>query len=439
MHDKALLEEFLDAETGDAVVTALEKHKLLADGPRWRYLGKTPNNQSIVLAQQSSASAALVEKYSNAADAILLRHCKAAKIDPRGLYAPSSMTAAVEKFLGDLSEEPRERLRAIAEENLVLYATGEKARPSLSLYDNGEGQLAEDSPKTFCSLIYGGEEGGYKGAIPFVQGRFNMGGTGVLRFCSEQSGLQLIVSRVPADVAGKDDHEWGYTLFMFFPSKQNPAWKYLVGADGTTLTAGGTPLALVPKKGAKAGEVCVPREREVASGTLVKMYDYQAPRSNICGEQFKKLQEYLLRPALPLRMIECRSSYKAKVMGVTLWDRVAAWGKEKFEQGFEEGASITIKLSNGEEVPAEVRVFKQEEVDDGADDQLQTGVRALINGQSHAKRGPEFFRTKEVDKEHIAGSMLVVLDCTSLGQDSRNALFMSNRETFCDTPLLTEL
>jgi hypothetical protein len=39
-------------------------------------------------------------------------------------------------------------------------------------------------PKTFCSLIYMNEEGSYKGAIPFVQGRFNMGGTGVLPFCS---------------------------------------------------------------------------------------------------------------------------------------------------------------------------------------------------------------------------------------------------------------
>ena len=35
--------------------------------------------------------------------------------------------------------------------------------------------------------------------------------------------------------------------------------------------------------------------------------------------------------------------------------------------------------------------------------------------------------------------MLVTLDCTELGQDSRNALFMSNRETFREDPLLSEL
>ncbi len=35
--------------------------------------------------------------------------------------------------------------------------------------------------------------------------------------------------------------------------------------------------------------------------------------------------------------------------------------------------------------------------------------------------------------------MLVTLDCSDLGQTSRNALFMSNRETFREDPLLTEL
>src|SRR5439155_9944597 len=176
--------------------------------------------------------------------------------------------------------------------------------------------------------------------------------------------------------------------------------------------------------------------REVIAGTLVTMYDYKAPKSNVCGELFKKLQEYLLRPALPLRIVECRQAYTANVMGVTVWDRLGAWTKDKLEPGFEDGASISITLENGEVVPAEVRVFKLTKEIKDDEDQPQTGLRALINGQSHAKRDAQFFRTKAVDKEHIAGSMLVTLDCTGLGQDSRNALFMSNRETFRDDILL---
>ena len=61
----------------------------------------------------------------------------------------------------------------------------------------------------------------------------------------------------------------------------------------------------------------------VPSGTLVKMYDYKAPRSNICDELFKKLEEYLLSPMMQLRMIECRPEYRANVMGVVLRPELA--------------------------------------------------------------------------------------------------------------------
>ncbi len=218
MRDERLLQDFLEAENEIAVLGALNHRGLLTDETRWRYLGNMPNNQSIVHNQQSSPGAALVEKYTNGLDAILLRLCKANGIDPRGPSAPRSMASAARAWIGDdFPERDSQGIRAMAENSLLLYATGSKQRPSLSFYDAGEGQLAEDFPKTFCSLIYGSADGSYKGAIPFVQGRFNMGGTGVLPFCSEERKLQLIVSRVPKDVAKRDDHEWAFTLFCFFP------------------------------------------------------------------------------------------------------------------------------------------------------------------------------------------------------------------------------
>jgi hypothetical protein len=439
MHDKELLLELLAADEETDAIWALQKHGLFADSKRWIALGNMANNQSVVHNQQSTGAAALVEKFTNGLDAILLRRCKAAGLDPRGDSAPQTMGKAMQNWFGDLSEKTPAEIRTLAEENLVLYATGTKSRPCLSFYDAGEGQLPENFPSTFCSLIYANDEGSYKGAVPFVQGRFNMGGTGVLPFCGDVRKMQLIISRVPSDVE-KSSHEWGFTIFCFFPSKQSPSWKYLVGSDGKILTAGTDPLGLLPKAGARSGEVCAPRERIVPHGTLIKMYDYKAPRSNICGELFRKLEEYLLRPMMPLRLVECRPEYKANVMANTVWDRFAAWeARGKFEEGFEEGASVQVKLSTGEVIPAEVRVFKAD--DDASEDaeRPQTGLRALINGQSHAKRDTQFFKGKAVGKEHIGSSMLVTLDCSDLGQTSRNALFMSNRETFREDPLLTEL
>lgn len=243
MQAKSLLKKLLEAESEEDVVAVLSSEGLLQANDRWNYLGNMPNNQSIVHGQQSTPSAALVEKFTNGLDAILLKHCKARGIGPRSTKAPVNMADAIDHYFGDLSDVTK--IRSLAEDNLILYATGSKSRPCLSLYDAGEGQLAENFPTTFCSLIYGSADGSYKGAIPFVQGRFNMGGTGVLPFCSDKYKLQLIVSRVPDEVAKSTAHEWAFTLFCFFASKQNPSWKYLVGPDGQILTAGSDALALV--------------------------------------------------------------------------------------------------------------------------------------------------------------------------------------------------
>src|SRR5690606_13995775 len=157
----------------------------------------------------------------------------------------------------DLSDFDSQTIRRLAEENLVLYATGTKTNVCLSIYDAGEGQSADDFPSTFCSIISGSDDGSYKGAIPFVQGRFNMGGTGVLSYCGDNRRRQLIVSRRPKDLQTKSD-EWAFTVFCYFPSQQSPEWRYLVGTDGSIMTAGIEPLGLAPKAGAKSGELCAP-------------------------------------------------------------------------------------------------------------------------------------------------------------------------------------
>jgi hypothetical protein len=441
MRDVELLVELLEADDEAAAIKALTKRGLFRDTKHWRYIGDLRNNESVILAQQSSATAALIEKYTNGLDAILLRHCKMKGIDPRGPKAPKTMADAIDVFFGDLEEKGFETIRDIADQNLVLYATGGKARPSLSLYDAGEGQLPADFPTTFCSLISAGDRGAYKGSIPFVQGRFNMGGTGVLQFCSKERKLQLIVSRLPNELAKTKGHEWGYTIMCYFAGEggQDPSWRYLVDDGGKDVyTAGTAPLALLPRAGVPKG-LPAPRERKVTSGTLIKMYDYEAPKSNICGELFKKIEEYLLRPALPLRIIECRKEYTAKVMAVTVWDCMARWAKNgKIEDDFTDGASFELTLDTGETVPGEIRVFKAQDLSDDQD-APHTGLRCLINGQSHGKRDARFFRTRAVDKEHIAGSILVTLFCEKLSQATKNHLFLSNRETLREGAVLDDL
>ena len=89
MRDDALLQELLAADYEDEAIAALLKRALFeeANSKRWVALGNMPNNQSVVHAQQSTPAAALVEKFTNGLDAILLRRCKAEAIDPRSIGA----------------------------------------------------------------------------------------------------------------------------------------------------------------------------------------------------------------------------------------------------------------------------------------------------------------------------------------------------------------
>ena len=57
MRDIELLNGLLTAETEEAVIKVLDAKGLLKDKSQWKYLGNMPNNESIVLAQQSTAQA----------------------------------------------------------------------------------------------------------------------------------------------------------------------------------------------------------------------------------------------------------------------------------------------------------------------------------------------------------------------------------------------
>ena len=361
-------------------------------------------------------AAALVEKFTNGLDAILLRRCKAAGIDPRSIAAPQTMSKAVQNWFGDLSEKiDRGNPRYRGGKSRPLRDRIEVASLPIVLRCRRR-SAAENFPSTFCSLIYGSDEGSYKGAVPFVQGRFNMGGTGVLPFCGDDRKMQLIVSRVPSDVV-KSPHEWGFTIFCFFPSQQSPSWKYLVGTDGKIMTAGSEPLGLVPKTGAKSGEVCAPRERKVPHGTLIKMYDYKAPRSNICGELFRSSKNICCG-----RCCRCASSSAAPSTRPMSWaSRCGTALRHGRRRASSKRVSRKAPASRSSSRPArrsQPRSASSRLDDDAAEDaeRPQTGLRALINGQSHAKRDTQFFKGKAVDKEHIGGSMLVTLDCSDLGQ-----------------------
>lgn len=191
----------------------------------WHFYGDNENNYSTIGNQQSRPDAALVEKLVNSVDARLMYECLQRGIDPVGPTAPKSVRDAVAQFFegdprhgsdiaGRVSEWP-DATRTKVARGITLAATGlmpEDGRFCLTIADCGEGQTPEQMADTFLSLNRSN-----KLRIPFVQGKFNMGGTGALQFCGRR-GLQLVVSRrCPAIV--KREHgstpaasKWGFTI-----------------------------------------------------------------------------------------------------------------------------------------------------------------------------------------------------------------------------------
>ena len=118
--------------------------------------------------------------------------------DPTAPEAPQTIYEALEEYYGITEGKltnigPTQRTQLA--ENIYLVATGMKTSPCYSIIDKGEGQTPKKMPDTLLSLAKSN-----KLRISFVQGKFNMGGTGVFQFCGDYN-IQLIISRRHPEIA----------------------------------------------------------------------------------------------------------------------------------------------------------------------------------------------------------------------------------------------
>ena len=212
MDNKTLAVTLAKCETEQEVIQVLTSEGLWNDSTRWRDFGDNDNNWSTIGNQQSEADAALVEKIVNSIDALLMKECMVRGIQPSSSDSPRSIPEALEEFYGikggkiqNLTESERTNL---ATNNIILATTGEKDCPNITIADRGEGQTPLMMPHTILSINKSN-----KLKVPFVQGKFNMGGTGALSFCGENN-LQLIISkRCPQIKEDDETHDmWGFTL-----------------------------------------------------------------------------------------------------------------------------------------------------------------------------------------------------------------------------------
>lgn len=268
---QALCMALLHADAGSDVIAILQSAELWDDPTAWRDLGDEPENYSTVGNQQSRAEQALVEKLVNAMDTKLIAACRQAGIDPTAPTAPQTMAKAREQFFGDQTQ--------IAP-SITVAATGARSpkNMSLSIADDGEGQTPSAMPHTILSVMKGSKK-----FIPFVQGRFHMGGTGVLEFCGTEFNLQLVISRrnpllLSEPLEHPSDGDWSFTIVRRNDpqpgSPKGSSYVYLapgpIGDDDRRglLHFSASSLKMFPDKNEAYA-------RDAEWGTLFKLYEYQ--------------------------------------------------------------------------------------------------------------------------------------------------------------------
>jgi len=433
MDNYALLTLLLKAEGETEVDEVLGKAGYLNDNSdHWQPFGGFGMNLNQINNQQSDATAALVEKLINSIDAVLMAECYRAGIDPKGKDAPRTMAEAVHRLFkvkdGRLENlTPSERTKLA--ERIHVVATGTKREPCYLIVDVGEGQTPDSFKDTFLSLTKQNKDD-----IPFVQGRFNCGGTGVLPFCGDHK-YQLIVSRRhPSCPARTDDATkelWGFTIVRrqrAAPGHKSSMYVYLA-PGGSILTFARPSIAALPGQSSK-NKPAPPYALEMQHGTCIKLYNYRwKGKSTATTEGRFELEKYLHSVSLPLRITETRD-YTANLYSTTLSGILAHVNddgseddsKSKFEKGLGP-AYGEMNLAGIGRLPYRLFLLKE----DYDPRKFPHGVYFTLNGQVHGDLPANFIATT-LKFDYLSKTLLVSVDCTEMDQAVREDFLMASRD-----------
>ncbi|TPK96605.1 hypothetical protein FJ934_08570 [Mesorhizobium sp. B2-4-12] len=304
MDSKKVCLSLLAAESELEVEKILTSIPEMQDSKNWRPLDGRETNFNVTSNQASDGGKALTELMTNMVDAVLLKHAYLKGVDPKGKKAPATMYQAVDQLVHKMhggklvNLGPNDPwLKQFAQNNLAIGITGAKSKaeglPCYSFADNGEGQHPDEFETTFLSL-----SAGNKKSINFVQGKFNMGSSGVLRYCGRR-WFKLIVSR-RFDKSGP----WGWTIMRRRPTDADrmPVAEYFVMPGDKIARFDAEelyPYHTIEKKRYD--------RMHLNAGTIVKLYDYQVGSRFLSFRGSRDaLNENLVETILPFRILDLR-------------------------------------------------------------------------------------------------------------------------------------
>jgi len=427
MENKQLCLNLAYCESEGDVIELLKNEGYWDNSEDWRYYGDNENNFATIGNQQSKPEAAIVEKIINSVDAVLMSECLSKGINPESPEAPKSIIEALEKFFkidyGKLSNiTPAERSKLA--NKICLVSTGRKTNPCYSIIDMGEGQTPKKMPDTLLSI---GKSN--KLRIPFVQGKFNMGGTGVFQFCGKRN-LQLIISKRNPEIVKYEPVDdtssfWGFTIVRREDPKhgvRSSFYRYLA-PKGKILTFASDGIPLLP------GEYPNAYKNNLEWGTFIKLYEYQmiGLKTNILFDLYNRLSLLMPAVALPIRLFERRKGYSGHSLETTLSGlsvRLEEDKMENLEKGFDPPPTSNISVS-GQKMKVSIFVFKRGHSEKYTKNE---GIIFTVNGQTHGYLTKSFFSRQTVRMGYLADSLLILADCTEFDGRAREDLFMNSRD-----------
>ncbi len=424
---KHLFEQLYTAPTEEAVDEIIGIYPAVFAENNWHPYGDDESFYGVIENQQASPIPALVEKITNSIDALLMRKCYEAGIRPKSDKAPRSMEEAIKQFFPNYKQWDLPSFRRQQAEHIQIIADGPRFNTSLIIYDDGEGQHPEDFEKTLLSLLRGN-----KNEIHFVQGKYNMGGSGAIVFCGKRR-YQLIGSK-RYDKTGN----FGFTLIRRHPfnelekhTKKNTWYEFLRWNDE------------IPAFHCDELDLGL-HNRKFVTGTIIKLYSYDLPsgsRSVISRDLNQSLNEFLFEPALPIFTIDKKERYpddrnlQRELYG--LKRRLEEDGNKYIEDYFVEEyldksvgrVKITCYVfrtkSEGKDVKATKETINREFFKNNM------AVLFSVNGQVHGHYTSEFI-TRALKFQLLKDYLLIHVDCNGIDPSFRGELFMASRDRLKD-------
>ncbi|KMQ61155.1 hypothetical protein ACM40_15790 [Chryseobacterium sp. BLS98] len=413
--------------TEEEVEEVIKQNPNVFKDENWFPLGGNENMFGIVRNQQSSPIAALVEKVTNSIDAILTKKCLEKGVAPDSDEAPKSMEEAINLFYPDYKNWDLKQNRRKQSEEIQILADGPPRNTSVIVYDNGEGQHPEKFEDTFLSLVRGN-----KIHIQFVQGKYNMGGSGALVFCGKRR-FQLIASK-RYDNTGN----FGFTLIRqrkiseSGTNRRSSHFEYLK-IDNQIPNFPITDLDLKL------------HGRNFNTGSIIKMYSYQFPTgySGFAQDLNQSLNEFLFEPVLPLLTADNKERYpNNKVLELDLFglkrrleeaqsDYIDTYFSEEYVDKLFGKAKVTCYVFKPKTEKHDVK--KSREIIRSRFFKNNMSVMFSINGQVHGSYTTEFI-SRTLKLNLLKDYLLIHVDCTEMDPDFREELFMASRDRLKDGP-----